>query len=250
MVHLQVRKPNAILFDISGTVAKSSFIEKVLYPYISSNIRTYLEQNWDSESVRQDMAQLRLASAQNPNAPQIGELDREDAITTTVDYVAYCMEHKMESNALTLLRFHMWFEGYRQGSLQTPVYSDAAIQLQKWHCQDSLSLYVVSNGWSQATARFLEHTNHGNMNLLIADHFDTRIGKLFEPATFVKVATTIGQAPKDVLFLTKDGHEGSAALQAGLNVVLVLTHRKDVEKLDETARKIARVRSFNEIDLV
>lgn len=39
-------------------------------------------------------------------------------------------------------------------------------------------------------------------------------------------------------------------MAAGLIVVLVLTHRRNIEKLDSEAKRLPRVRSFNEIEFV
>lgn len=69
------------------------------------------------------------------------------------------------------------------------------------------------------------------MNLLIKDHFDTSEGPLTEAATFKKVVGKVGLAPEDILFLTHNGKEGYAAKKAGLSVILIMTHRRDVDKV-------------------
>ncbi len=46
MGQLKLPKPKAIIFDISGTAAKTSFIEKVLMLYIKSAIKDYVEEKW------------------------------------------------------------------------------------------------------------------------------------------------------------------------------------------------------------
>ncbi|KAI2810444.1 hypothetical protein RDWZM_002579 [Blomia tropicalis] len=251
MVQLQVKRPRALLFDISGTVAKTSFIDKVLFPYITNYAETYFNENWDNDTTRQDLDALRAVSQSDPEAPQIASgLSRDEEIDATVKFIRFYMEHQKECKALTLFRFRMWFDGYKRDRLNTPVYSDVAIQLQHWRSDQGIKLFVVSNGWSEATKRFLQKTSHGDMNLLIENHFDTRIGKLNEPDTYRKILEKIKEEANEVLFLTKDGSEGNAALNAGLNVVLVLTHRRNIEKLNEDEKKIPRVRSFNEIDFV
>lgn len=254
MVQLQVKKPRAILFDISGTVAKSSFIDKVLMPYIKEFIRMYLEENYEQRNVRTDIENLRVQASRDDAAPKIPgpEAGRANLINATVAYVNYCADNKMENKAITLLRFHMWFDGYKRQRLETPVYSDVAIQIQKWRCDQEIKLFVFSNGWAEATKRFLSRTNHGDMNLLIDDHFDTTTGSLTDPATFAKVLDheKVKEQPQDVLFLTKSPEEARAAIAAGLIVVMVLTHRRNIEKLDTEGRRLPRVRSFNEIEFV
>lgn len=142
----------------------------------------------------------------------------------------------------------MWFDAYSRNLLETPVYSDVAIQIQKWRCDQDIKLYVFSNGWAEATRRFLTKTNHGDLNLLIDDYFDTSLGQLSDANTFTKVLNKINEKSENVVFLTKSPDEGRAAQSIGLTVVLVLTHRRNIERLDEEARRMPRVRSFNEIE--
>ena len=49
---LVVKKPKVLLFDVVSTVAKTSFIDQVLLPYVPSHIKQFLEENWDSKSVQ------------------------------------------------------------------------------------------------------------------------------------------------------------------------------------------------------
>ena len=126
-----------------------------------------------------------------------------------------------------------------------------AIQLQKWRNDEGVKLHVFSNGWAEATKRFLARTNHGDLNLLIEDHFDTSLGSLTEEATYTKVLEKLKLPPNAVLFLTKSAEEGRVATKVGLLVVLVLTHRRNIEKLSEADRAaMPRVRSFNEIEFI
>jgi methionine salvage enolase-phosphatase E1 len=50
MANLKVPKPKAIIFDLSGTAAKTPFIDKVLIPFIKTNIKSYVEQKWTEKS--------------------------------------------------------------------------------------------------------------------------------------------------------------------------------------------------------
>lgn len=142
----------------------------------------------------------------------------------------------------------MWFDGYDKSKLETPVYSDVAVQIQKWRCDQNIKLFVFSNGWAEATKRFLSKTNHGDLNLLIDEHFDTSLGQLSDPETFKKVLSKIKEKPEDVVFLTKSADEARASAKVNLTTVLVLTHRRNIEKLDSDGKKMPRVRSFNELE--
>ncbi|KAH7643293.1 enolase-phosphatase e1-like protein [Dermatophagoides farinae] len=221
-----------------------------------------MHENWNTKQVRMDLEQLRLESELDPNAPKMLPLidddnsnnnnnnnnNNDNDIDTAFDYVRYCLDNRKENKAMTLLRFHMWFDGYAKNRLETPVYSDVAIQIQKWRCDQDIKLYVFSNGWSEATRRFMMKTNHGDLNLLIDGYFDTSLGQLNDPDTFRKMLQRINEKPENVMFLTKSPEEGRAAESIGLTVVLVLTHRRNIERLDDDGRRMARVRSFNELE--
>ena len=109
-------------------------------------------------------------------------------------------------------------------------------------------MYVLSNGWALASKRFLSQTNHGDLNELITDYFDSDLGQLTDKSTYQKVLEQIKESAENVLFLTKNAREGQAALSAGLSVVLVMTHRRNIEKLSDEEKKIPRVRTFNDIE--
>lgn len=252
MVILVLKRPKAILFDVSGTVTKTSFIDRILVPYISANIRQYLEENWTTQMVKVDIGLIREDLKNNPvegvKLPEDGDQNKAEMIEQIAKWVDTFAGDNTANQAFGLLRFHVWFDGFRHDKLQTPVYSDVAIQIAKWSGELGIRLYVFSNGWAEATKRFLGKTNHGNLNLLIEKHFDTSFGKLTESTTFTKILTEIDEKADDVCLLTKSAKEAKAAVQAGLTVVLVLTHRQDIGKLDDDAKKLPRVRSFNEIE--
>lgn len=247
---MKLKKPKAILFDITGTVAKTTFIDMVLLPYVQKYCRVYLEENWTRKAAQADINNLRAQVAQDAEAPKIPEASasKEDIIKACGEYVDYCFSKKIENKGILLLRFHMWFDGYQRNRLETPVYSDVAVQIQKWRSDLGIKLYVVSNGWSEATKCFLSKTNHGDMNLMIEKHFDTSIGPLTDAATFQKLVEEIGEPAGEVLFLTKSADEANLAKSVGIAICLCLTHRRNIEKLDEAGRALPRVRSFNELE--
>ena len=253
MPHLKIQRPKVILFDLCGTVIKEFFIDRGLWPYIRDYIPTYLNENWNQPNVLLNLKYLRkAAAAEDSNAPQIpnNNDDKDTVIEATVAFVKYCIENKKESSGMTMLRFHMWFDAYRRQYIETPVFSDVAVQIQKWRCDLNIKLHVLSNGWEEATKRFLSQTTHGDLNLLIDGHHDTSLGPLTDPRTFLKVARKLNEPPCNILFLTKSSEEGQAAVRAGLNAVLCITHRATIAKLDEKGKKMPRVRTFNQIEFV
>ncbi len=249
MGQLKVPKPKAIVMDLSGTAVKSAFIDRVLMPYIKNNAKTFIEEKWDNKDVKKDVEALRKEAAKDESGVKIAaaEAPLPEQQQSVVDYVTQCLDSKKESKALSRFRFHMWFDGYDKGTLTTPVYSDVGIQIKSWKEMD-VKLYVLSNTWVEATKKFLSKTTQGDLNLMIDGHFDASDGSLSDKETYVKLVTKIGLTADQVLFLTKSAEEAKAAKEAGLPIVLVMTHRKNIEKLTEEEKALPRIRSFNELE--
>jgi 2,3-diketo-5-methylthio-1-phosphopentane phosphatase len=181
------------------------------------------------KELKKDVERLRAQSQKDESAPKIARNDAEVAQQqqSVVDYVLLCFDNKKESCALSLFRFHIWFDGYDNNQIQTPVYSDVAIQINKWKCDLHIKLYVVSNGWVDATKKFMSNTNHGDLNLLIDNHFNTSLGQLTGKESYQKILVKIGEQPEGVIFLTKSSEEAKAAKEIGITPILVVTHRRN-----------------------
>lgn len=251
MVQLKVKKPNAVLFDISGTSARESFVEKVLLPYFKVAAKPYLENNWSKSECQEDVKAMMSVAKSDSGAPKIkDEGSKSQQVDSVNKYIEYCTSKGKDSKAFATFRFHVWFDGYDKGKISTPVYSDVAVSIQKWHCDLGIKLYVLSNGWSEATKKFMSKTSHGDLNLLIDGHYDTSIGSLTDPETYKKVTDKIKEKPDDVVFLTKSADEAKAAKKSGLNVVLVLTHRRNVDAVVDSCKDIPIARTFTEIEFI
>lgn len=208
-----------------------------------------------------DITNLRSVTELDPSGPQIAkpqtneeavtEETKKQIISSTVAFVAYCQEKNKKSDSLTLLNFHMWFDGLSRGRIETPIYSDVVAQLTKWHSQLQIPLYVCCNGWNEASKRFLAHTSHGDLTPYFSGYFDDEHGDLTVPGTYMPMLAEMKQSsPESVLFLTKNVAIARAAIGVGMNALLVLTHRRNIQKLDEEGMKLPRVRSLNDIDFV
>ncbi|KAI2805334.1 hypothetical protein RDWZM_008633 [Blomia tropicalis] len=252
MVQVKLKKPAAVLFDFSGTCARETFVEKYLMPYYKVAFRPYLENNWSKDECKEDVKGLTAAasgdSAANIKIDSSGS--KKEQVDALCKYIEYCEENKKVNKAYCMFRFHVWFDGYDKGKVQTPVYSDVAVHIQKWHCDLKIKLFILSNGWADATKKFMSRTSHGDLNILIESHFDTSLGSLTDTNTYKKVIGKVNEKPASIVFLTKSAEEGKAAKDAGLTVILVLTHGKAVEAAEEMCKEkdIPIARSFTQIE--
>ncbi len=84
MRNIKAPKPKAIIFDLRGTAVKTSFIEKVVIPYIKTNVKSYVEQKWTEKELKKDVEHLRAQSHLDESAPRILGTDFRSGRTTTV----------------------------------------------------------------------------------------------------------------------------------------------------------------------
>lgn len=122
---IKIKKPKVIVFDVSGTATKSSFIDKLLFPYIKKNLGSYLNEFWEKEvirhidKIREEVDKERIT---NPNMPSIAAKSdtKEIVIESVVKNFFYCLDNKKESNAHQMLKFAIWFNAYKNDRIKTP----------------------------------------------------------------------------------------------------------------------------------
>lgn len=174
--------------------------------------------------------------------------ESQDAKTSLMTFINFVTENGINSPAVTQLRFKVWFQGYQQSKIRTPIYSDVPNKLRVWF-SEGIKFYVFSNTWVEAQKALLQNTTHGDLTNLISGHYDNDFGSLTESDSWRRLCGQIHEQPSDVLFLTKSVQEARAAAEAGLAVVLVLTHRHNVKAVSrEDRQRFAYVRTL--MDLV
>lgn len=249
---IQVKRPRAIVFDILGTASKSGFLEKILFPFLKSNLEGYIDLHWNDREFKKLYQIIEKSSIDinktDPSGPILTSHDNQGAKLSLLTFINYVTEKGINSPPVTQLRFKVWFDGYQQSVLRTPIYSDVPNKLKKWFAE-GIKFYVFSNTWVEAQKALLKNTNHGDLTNLISGHYDNDFGSLNEAESWRRLATDIGQQPSDILFLTKSTTEAKAASEAGLAVCLVLTHRHNVKGVSaEDRRRFPFVRTLNELD--
>lgn len=164
-----------------------------------------------------------------------------------INFINFITENGINSPAVTHLRFRVWFEGYQQNKIKTPIYGDVPNQVRKWFAE-GVKFYVFSNTWVDAQRALLKNTNHGDLTNLISGHYDNDFGLLTEAESWRRLCSELRELPSNVLFLTKSPVEGRAAADAGLAVVLVLTHRHNVKAISHEDRaRFPVVRTLNDL---
>jgi methionine salvage enolase-phosphatase E1 len=69
-----------------------------------------------------------------------------------------------------------------------------------------------------------------DLNLLIDNHFDTSLGPLTDKESSQRILAKISEQPEDVIFITKSAEEAKVAKETRITSILVVTHRRNIEK--------------------
>lgn len=248
---VSVRRPRAIVFDILGTASKSGFLERILFPFLKINLDSYVNSHWQKRDfIRLYNKILEQSSEfhhQEPRTPMVLPHSHTEARASLLNFINFVTDEGINSSAVTQLRFMVWFEGYQQNKIKTPIYSDVPNKIRQWFSEGT-KFYVFSNTWIDAQKALLRNTDHGDLTNLISGHYDNDFGMITESESWKRLCNDIREQAQDVLFLTKSAVEGRAAAEAGVSVVLVLTHRHNVKAIPhEDRQRFPYVRTLNEL---
>jgi len=141
------------------------------------------------------------------------------------DHVKALVAEDVKAPYLKGLQGFLWEEGYKNGQLRAPLFTDVAPSLATWKSAGILTA-VYSSGSVPAQKLFFGHTNAEPSNLtgFIADWFDTvNAGPKTDAASYATImskfpATTASQW----LFLSDNLAEVEAALASGMQSLPVM----------------------------
>lgn len=156
-----------------------------------------------------------------------------------VHYLHWLMDQDRKSRGLKSIQGRIWEEGYRNGQLMGEVYPDVAPAMQRWK-EAGASIYIYSSGSVLAQKLIFGHLPDGPLTPLIDGYFDTEVGPKRSASSYAAIASRVGVAPEDMLFLSDIAEEVSAAKEAGMSSLQVLRD-------SQTAGEHEFVRSFEEV---
>ena len=142
-------------------------------------------------------------------------------LDSIVAYVEWLMDRDRKSTALKELQGRIWEDGYRQGDLVGEVFPDVGPALQRWHEHD-LPVGIFSSGSVLAQQLLFRYSTSGDLARLLRWHFDTRVGAKLAPESYRRIAASAGSPPEMILFLSDVTTELDAAVNAGMQVRLVV----------------------------
>lgn len=206
----------SILLDIEGTTTPIAFVKDVLFPFARKNLAPFLAAHRDEPEVKADLALLTEERAQEraDGAPAGESRD-------PLPYLFWLMDADRKSTALKSLQGRIWKGGYESGALVGEVYPDVAPALARFRDAGML-VSIFSSGSVLAQRLLFAHTTAGDLRPFVNGWFDTTTGGKREAESYASIASALGCAPGDVLFVSDVAEELDAALEAGMDVALCL----------------------------
>ena len=184
-----------VLTDIEGTTSAIAFVKETLFPFAEAALEGFLAARGEEPAV----------------AALLAEVPGPDRVATLRAWMA----DDVKATPLKTLQGMIWEAGFRDGRLRGHLWPDVAPCLRAWHAA-GLGLAVYSSGSVAAQKLLFGHSAAGDLLPLFAGFFDTRIGHKREAASYAAIATALGAAPADMLFLSDVAEELDAARESGL----------------------------------
>src|SRR5262245_17168251 len=115
----------AILLDIEGTTTPISFVHDVLFPYSRQHLSSYLRQHAGSPELVDDLKVLNVEVSNDL-------LEGQDPPPLIEAYFFWLIDRDRKSPALKSLQGKIWLQGYADGSLRAPVFTDVRPAMERW----------------------------------------------------------------------------------------------------------------------
>jgi len=215
----------AILLDIEGTTTPVNFVYGVLFPYARTHIPNFLATHGQTPTVQADLRQLRHEYDQELDRAELPDWVGNPLTDTPIDptdagpFIEYLMERDRKSTGLKALQGKVWDRGYTDGSLQSQLFADVPPALEYWQ-RSGKPIYIYSSGSIQAQQLLFRYSEYGDLTPLLRGYFDTTTGSKQESDSYQAIATMIGFAPNEILFISDSVAELEAAQIAGFQTRL------------------------------
>ena len=238
-------KIRALLLDIEGTVTPISFVHDILFPFARDHVSDYLIQNSEAPPVQEDVAALfqehSIDQDRGKEPPQVE--NGTWSLDSTIAYVNWLIGHDRKSPALKSLQGKIWEQGYRDGTLKAPLFSDVVPNLLRLRAQ-GLKIAIFSSGSVLAQKLLFAHTETGNHIDLIDQYFDTAVGSKVEFISYAGIAHRLELAPEEIIFVSDMTSELKAARETGMATLLCVRPGNQPQSKSEHFKVI---HSFSEI---
>jgi len=234
-----------VVLDIEGTTTPVAFVYDVLFPYARAQLHDFLASH-ASDGTLDEVARLLQAEhaadvAAGESPPPLVSFGVAEA-AGLAGYVLWLMDRDRKSPGLKLLQGLIWERGFASGALRSELFPDVAPALERWRAA-SIDTAIYSSGSVLAQRLIFAHTSAGDLTPCIGHFFDTAVGAKRSPDSYRRIATAMGRAPGELLFLSDVHAELDAARAARLQAILCVRPGN----AEPAAEGEAAISSFEEI---
>jgi enolase-phosphatase E1 len=180
-----------------------------------------------------DLAELQKEHAADQDPPPLVE-----------PYFNWLIDRDRKSPALKSLQGKIWEQGYKDGSLRSPVFADVRPAIERWR-SSGIDVNIFSSGSVLAQKLLFAHTDAGDLTHLFSRYFDTGVGKKTEADSYRRIAQTLNLEPGQVHFISDIESELDAAADAGMKTSMCIRPGNAVQ---ENSSRHRTIKGFDEVD--
>lgn len=201
-----------VVLDIEGTTSPAAFVYEQLYPYARTRFARWLADHSADEDMARAIEQV---------CERIG--DSAGELGTSADRVVAALEdwsrRDLKITPLKMVQGRIWAHGFAVGELTAPFFPDVIPALRA--CQAvGQRIFIYSSGSVDAQRAWFGHTTEGDLRPLLSGYFDTEnVGPKKAAESYCAIASAIGCAASQIVFLSDSGEELDAARTVGWRTV-------------------------------
>jgi enolase-phosphatase E1 len=234
-----------VLLDIEGTTTPIDFVYKVLFPFASEQVGSFLRRHAAEPAIRQVITELKEQQQKDVAAglsPKSVSTATAADVEEVASYARRLMSRDVKLAPLKTLQGRIWQEGYARRDLKGEVYGDVPRAFERWRGQGK-KISIYSSGSVLAQQLLFKNSTEGDLMPLIDQYFDLEVGGKREADSYRQIAGRLGQKPESVFFLSDVVNELEAAREAGMNAALVVRAKHE----QPTSVEFPVVRGFGEV---
>lgn len=234
-----------ILLDIEGTTSSISFVYDEMFPFVRKSIDSFLQSNWNEESVQTCLPLLANDLEFESVKAWFGDANVEEQQAKVRDSVVGLMDADVKATGLKQLQGVIWKDGFHSGELVAHIYDDVAPTIKSWN-EAGIDVRIYSSGSIAAQKLFFGHCIAGNLLDKFKGHYDTTIGGKKDAGSYSKIANEFGLPPDNIMFVSDVAEELDAASSVGMQVALSV---RPGNKPVENTKRFTSVTSFKQLDV-
>lgn len=224
---VRLRKPNAIVMDVTGTIATKAFMtySNESREFLRNHLREYVVECWNKKELRLSINFIKNeqdARGCSDGQPPIADtrFSSQQQIESVIQNIIWRVENERLKRSPALGLFHLYMSewGYRKGLLRTPVYDEASATLAKWKTVDNIKVYIAL-GSANLLRSVFSQTSAGDLLPYIDGHMNLMNGSVKD---FSRLPEMLKEPPSRILFITRLPQDARLAGRAEIRSVLVV----------------------------